>query len=135
MSNLVFRKGAFPGGASFAFEQWLFHIPAFLQLQAAHGWHAYYAIDEEDQCIHATFPVHVNGDEALSPYRSTFGAAQCSARIPVEQQMQFLRFVLQDLNEAGAKRLVVKLPAMCYDQVSVQMLATLLFNLDFQLTV
>lgn len=132
MSNLVFRRGALPDGATFAFEQWLFHTPAFLQLQAQSGWHFFYAINTDDQCIHATFPVHVNGTEVLSPYRSTFGAVQCSDAMSVEQQMQFLRFVLQDLRQADAKRLVIKLPTMCYESSSVQTLAALLFNLGFQ---
>lgn len=132
LTDYDFRESPLSQNIPYAYERWLFHHATHLQLQASSGWHSFYAVHNAHHAIDAHLHVHIDGTQALAPYRAPFGSYQFRSGMPPVALYEFIAFTLSRLREKGVTEFVVKNPPLAYQHGAIDMLTTFQINLGFE---
>lgn len=115
------------------FEATLFNQPAYQALQETTNLYAFYLIRKSTGKADGVFFVSIQENIAQSPYRAPYGAAEFSETTGLIIVEDFLKAVLEFLQEKGIRKLLVKSYPFCYAPLQSALLTNSFLQLGFQL--
>jgi hypothetical protein len=102
---LSFHEGS-PEGLTLTFDLGIFHDPKHLSLQAEAGWTTFYIRNKN--FVEGIIHVHVEKDQATSPYRSPFGSFIFSDALTEDDLEKFISFCEAQLRNRNIKKITLK---------------------------
>lgn len=109
----------------------IFHDPNQLKLQAPSGWQSFY-IQHNDQ-VEGVVHFHLDGNEALSPYRSPFGSYVFSDVVTETVLTEFITYCENRLTAKKAKSIIFKNQPEVYSTRKNQLLLSVLDTLGYSI--
>jgi hypothetical protein len=116
------------------FERSLFHQEQHLLLQSKSGWIKFYILDSHKKKVEAFFPVHVDDDKAVSPFKSSFGSIVFNKALPAAALYNFIAFIEDELCRLGVKEIWIKNPPVAYYPGNLNLLQVLFLNKGFSIS-
>jgi hypothetical protein len=93
-----------PVGQSHFFYNHFHHLLA----QSKRGWRVYEWVHEKNRQTEIRLAMHVEGDEARSPYRAPFGGVEISHPVANNVLQHFMHLVERDLAGRGVKKISIQ---------------------------
>ena len=131
MIEYTFQEGV-PEGFTFDFEVGIFHDPRHLLLQSLSGWHAFSLTDIGQRLVVGIVHVHLQSNQAVSPFRSPFGSFLFSKSISEKQLITFITKVEEALKNKGVHSISLKNKPSAYSKEATVSLEDVLLKLNYQ---
>ena len=121
-----------PEDYQLATEPAVFNTPQHRALQAAAGWHSFYALNEKRRTVVAAVHFHIARGEAHSPLKSPFGSVELAPGVLPLIVFRFLEFVESRLKSRGAQLIRIKHYPSNYNAADSALLHTFFINLGYR---
>ena len=110
----------------------VFNTSQHRALQAAEGWHSFYALNDKRRMTVAAIHFHIARGEAHSPLKSPFGSVELAPGVLPLVVFRFLEFVESRLKSRGAQLIRIKHYPSGYDAAGSVLLHTFFINLGYR---
>lgn len=103
-----------PEGYHFTFKEHLFNQEEHRFSQTTEGWESFYWLDETNQQVLISWHVYIHQNEALSPFRATFGGPDFDRNVSLKNLTAFISEVNKLLRKKAVNQLDVILAPQGY---------------------
>ncbi len=131
MEAYIFHEGSLQPAVPLDYEQAIFNLPEFGELQAPLEAVVFYLLDQRKNKAVAGIRFHLEGNRAWSPYRAPFGSVEFSPQLNPLQLYRFIEYFESKLKEKGVRDIFIKNPPHGYDPRRCSLLETFFLNQNY----
>lgn len=129
--NYEFVEGVPPSNFTFGYDISIFNSRSYRSLQGGKSWKEFHVLRRDESKILASVFFFIDGNEAFSPYKASFGSLELSNKINTEVLYYFIAYYEGKLRERRITKIVIKNYPEQYHLVHHNMLSVVLFNHEY----